>query len=68
MSLRGKSSVIVDDAHHILAPDDSGQTLCGQDARKLYTLPPDLTVWPDGNAACWTCWDVRRTALAEAAL
>ena len=53
----------LDDAHHILSSDRPGRTLCGGNASKLHTFPPDLKVWPDGNAACWTCWTVQRERL-----
>lgn len=52
-----------DDAHHIRSAESAGLTLCGQEAARHYTLPADTTVWPDGNAACWTCWDARRDML-----
>lgn len=55
-----------DDAHHIRAAKGSRRTLCGGPAARLNTLPADTTVWPDGNAACWTCWDERRKALRTA--
>lgn len=52
-----------DDAHHIRQPEHAWLTLCGQDAATLHVLPADTTVWPDGNAACWTCWAIARDAL-----
>lgn len=52
-----------DDAHHIRAVKGSRWTLCKQKAAELNTLPADTMVWPDGNAACWTCWDERRAVV-----
>jgi hypothetical protein len=52
-----------DDAHHIRSAKRPERTLCGQDAAHLTVLSAGTTVWPDGNAACWTCWDMRRQIL-----
>lgn len=62
-----RESAYWDDAHHIRSAKDSTKTLCGQDAAKLHTLAADTTVWPDANAACWTCWDMRGAELRNLA-
>lgn len=56
----------VDDAIHIIDPDERSSTLCAQDRVGLNTVEMDDQRGRDWGAGCWTCIEEAATADAGA--